>query len=276
MRRHRQNEDKCLKERSKIKAHDEPEYNDVKRYLTGSTYIKHFKWSFPSVAGTVLEEQLRNADLCKKRRQNERWEGRSSLSNGSGVTSRGSVTDTDSSDVLSDTRPFKRTAMSTLPAEENRAESAESRNQGEKPLICEFGMPVMRIQNLDQILYLIPEIEPMYKIQSEISYGEMEKLVEQQQRFCSVIPAVWSCTGFKSSISSLIKNRTSTPTQLIKRLLAEEVKTRNRKREKQLIAYSILGVTTMRYENIMTEGFIRKKTFYLGRHFNSTSEFHKS
>ena len=45
-------------ERNKIMAHDEPEFNDVKQYLTGLTDIKHFKWSFPSVAGTVLEEKV--------------------------------------------------------------------------------------------------------------------------------------------------------------------------------------------------------------------------
>ena len=151
-------------EGNKIMADDEPDYSDVKRYLTGLTDIKHF-------------EQVRKADLCKKRRHNERWEGRSSFPNASGVTSRGSVTDTDSSDISSCTRPFKRTAMSTRAAEQNRTESAESINRGEKPPICEFGMPVMRIQNLDQILYLIPEIEPMYKILSEISNCEMEKLV---------------------------------------------------------------------------------------------------
>ena len=60
----------------------------------------------------------------------------------------------------------------------------------------------------------------------------MEKLVEQQQHFCLVIPAIWSCAGFKSPISSLTKNRTSTPSQLIKRLLTEEVKTGNEEGER--------------------------------------------
>ena len=142
------------------------------------------------------------------------------------------VTDIDSSDISSGTRIFKRTAMSIRAAEENRTESAESTNWGGKPLICEFGMPAMRIQNLHLILYLIPEIEPMYKIQPEKNNCEMEKLVEQPQHFCLVIPAIWSCAGFKSSISSLIKNRTSTSTQLIKRLLTEEVKTRNEEGER--------------------------------------------
>ena len=71
----------------------------------------------------------------------------------------------------------------------------------------------------------------MYKMQTEISYCEKEMLVEQQQRFCLVIPAICSCASFRSPISSLIKNRTSTPTQLMKRLLIEEVKTRNEEEE---------------------------------------------
>ena len=141
------------------------------------------------------------------------------------------MTDTDSSDISSGSRLFKRTAMSTLAAEENKTESTESRNWGEKPLICEFEMPVMRIQNLDQTLYLIREVEPMKKMQPEICYCEKEMLVEQQQRFCLVIPAIWSCASFRSPISSLIKNRTSTSTQLMERLLTEKVKTRNEEEE---------------------------------------------
>ena len=46
----------------------EPKYNELIRYLIGSTDIKHFKYTFPSVVGTLLEKQVRKADICKKKR----------------------------------------------------------------------------------------------------------------------------------------------------------------------------------------------------------------
>ena len=57
-------------------AYDEPEYNDLKRYLRALTDIKHFIWSFPSVDGTVLEEQIRKGRSVQEEETEQKMVGK--------------------------------------------------------------------------------------------------------------------------------------------------------------------------------------------------------